>query len=47
MPQNKVKSPVFVYNDSNLSLKRQYLVTVWENKYIFTFPIKLGDVSNS
>ena len=25
----------------------QYLVTAWENKYIFTFPIKLDVVRNN
>ena len=28
MPKNKVNSPVFVYNDSHLSLKHQYLLFV-------------------
>ena len=28
MPQNKVNWPVFVYNDSHLSLKQQYIMMV-------------------
>ena len=32
MPQNKVNSPVFVYNDSHLSLKHQYFTSKFDYK---------------
>ena len=35
MPKNKVNSPVFVYNDSHLSLKLLYHILCFDNSSIY------------